>query len=72
MNEVLIFGVGAILFILTTGATVSFGLYRVHELQMQDIAASERIAEVEDLGLTEIYRTAPVEDEAPRDSGSVR
>ncbi len=63
MTEAVIFAVGAILFVFTTGATVTFGLYRVHELQLRDMKESERIAEVEDLGLTEIYFTQPVGDE---------
>lgn len=64
MSEVLIFAVGAVLFVITTGATFSFGLVRVHELQMEDLERSDRIAEVEDLGLTEIHHAKALDDDA--------
>jgi len=69
MSEVIIFTVGSILFILTTGATVSFGLFRAHELQIRDMKDSPRIAEIEELGLTELYRTQPVDEQS---SGTVQ
>ena len=64
MSEVIIFALGAVLFVITTGATFSFGLVRVHELQMEDLARSDRIAEVEELGFTEIHHAQPLEGEA--------
>lgn len=57
MSEAIIFAIGSVLFVLTTGATVTFGLYRSHELQVRDMEESERITEIEERGLTEIYRT---------------
>jgi hypothetical protein len=62
MSEVIIFAVGAVLFVVTTGATFSFGLVRVHEWQMDDMERSDRIAEVEELGLTEIHRARPLDE----------
>lgn len=62
MSEVVIFAIGAVLFVVTTGATFSFGLVRVHELQIEDLERSERISSVEDLGLTEIYRAQPLDE----------
>lgn len=63
MSEILIFSVGAVLFVLTTGATVTFGLYRAHELQVEDMERSDRIANIEGNRLTEIYRTQRVADD---------
>ena len=63
MNEAIIFGIGAIMFVFTTGATVTFGLYCAHELQLRDMEDSERIVKVEDRGLTEIYRTQRLDGE---------
>ena len=70
MSEIFIFGVGAVLFVLTTGATMSFGLFRSHELQMLDMADSDRIREIEETGLTEVYRTQRLEGEDLPTTGS--
>lgn len=63
MSEAAIFGIGAVMFVLTTGATVTFGLHRSHELHIKDMEKSKRIAEIEESQYTEIYRTQPVSDD---------
>ncbi len=70
MSEVVIFALGAVLFVITTGATFSFGLVRIHELQIEDMARSDRIAEVEERGLTEIYRAQPLAAQPPASAPS--
>lgn len=63
MSEAAIFAIGAVMFIITTGATVTFGMHRSHELHVKDMEKSARIAEIEERPYTEIYRTQPVGDE---------
>ena len=67
MSEAAIFSVGAVMFIATTWATLSFGLRRMYELQRRDLEASERIGEIRKQGLTEIHVSVPLpeEEEAP-------
>jgi hypothetical protein len=57
MSEVAIFSFGSVLFVMTTWATFSFGMRRMHELQSEDLANSQRISEVRTDGLTEIHVT---------------
>lgn len=59
MTEVLIFSIGAIMFIATTWATLAFGLRRIHEIQIEDMAKSARFEGVKDNGFTETYVTRP-------------
>ena len=67
MNEIAIFGFGSFLFILTAWATFAFGLHRVHELQLRDVADTNRSPVDRPGGLTEIYVTHADAD----DHGSV-
>ncbi len=55
MSEVLIFGFGSILFIITTAATFSFGLRRFHDAQVEDLAQSGRYPVGRPDGLTELH-----------------
>ena len=55
MSELFVFGFGAVVFSMTTWAVIAFGLYRSHELQLEDLAASGRTAETRDDGLTELH-----------------
>lgn len=66
MTDVAIFSVGAVMFIMTTWATIAFGLQRVHELKLRDMAQSDLVAQARDDGLTNIY----VAQQAPDDSGA--
>ncbi len=67
MNEAAIFGIGSVVFSLTTWATLAFGMRRAHELQMRDLDASDRIAEVRSARLTELHMTT---DAKPTDSSA--
>lgn len=66
MSEVAIFSFGSVLFIMTTWATFAYGMSRMHELQMRDLADSGRISAVRDEGLTEIHETTAVDGEERR------
>ena len=66
MSEVAIFSFGSVLFIMTTWATFSFGMRRIHELQMRDLADSSRISEVRAEGLTEVHVSTDVAGETRR------
>jgi hypothetical protein len=57
MSEIAIFSFGAVMFIMTTWATFSFGLRRMHELQLEDLAKSDRVAEAQESGFTELHVT---------------
>lgn len=59
MNEIAIFGVGSILFLATTWATIAFGLVRIHELQVDDLQDSNQVR-VETDGMQELHLTEPV------------
>lgn len=61
MNEAAIFGIGSVVFSLTTWATLAFGMRRAHELQMRDLDASGRISEVRSGQLTELHMTIDAE-----------
>ena len=61
MNEAAIFGIGSVVFGITTWATLAFGMRRAHELQMRDLGGSDRIAEVRSRRFTELYMTTDVE-----------
>lgn len=65
MSEVAIFSFGSVLFVMTTWATFSFGMRRIHELHRRDLVESDRIAEVRTDGLTEIHLSGLLEDETP-------
>jgi len=55
VTEIAIFIVGTVLFFATTWATVAFGVWRVHQLQRDEL--SDRVTEIEDLGFTELHRS---------------
>lgn len=57
MSEVALFGIGSVLFMATTWATLAFGMQRIHQLQMNDLEASDGITEVRDEGLTQLHMT---------------
>ena len=63
MTEAVIFAIGSLMFVATAGASVTFGMFRAHELQRQDLEESPRVAEVEETTFTEIHRTQPVAGE---------
>ena len=55
MSEIALFGVGSLLFIAVTWATVAFGVHRVHELQTEEVERSDRTVVELPGGLTEIH-----------------
>ncbi len=55
MNELVVFGFGAVVFSMTTWAAIAFGLHRSHELHVHDLEKSGRTTEVQEDGLTELY-----------------
>ena len=57
MSEIALFSFGSILFILTTWATLAFGLRRMHELHVRDMADMDRYPVPNPDGLTEVYVT---------------
>lgn len=64
MTEIAIFGVGSVLFLVTTWATIAFGLVRIHELQGVDLDDSDQINRVETDGMLELHLTEPVVEPA--------
>ena len=69
MSEIAIFAFGGVIFIVTTWATVAFGLRRIHELQRADLEDSPRIeAVVQETGFTEIYVTRELDEESVDDA----
>ena len=63
MTEAVIFIIGSVLFVITAGASVTFGMFRAHELQRQDLDESPRVAEVEETTFTELHRTQRLPNE---------
>ena len=57
MSEVALFGVGSLLFIAITWATVAFGVHRVHELQTEELERSDQTVIERPSGFTEIHVT---------------
>lgn len=55
MSEIAIFGFGAVIFMITTWATFSFGLRRMGELQAKELERSNLAAIPRTGGLTEIH-----------------
>ena len=66
MSEVALFSFGSVLFMATTWATLAFGMQRIHQLQMDDLEASDGISEVRTEGLTELHMTTTGQDDTPR------
>lgn len=64
MSEVALFGIGSILFMATTWATLAFGMQRIHQIQVSELEASDSISEVRAGGLTELHMTTTGIDEA--------
>ena len=59
MSEGFIFGVGGVLFIGTTWATIAFFLSRINELHRRDILASPDVDRIESDTFTEVYVKTP-------------
>ena len=57
MTEAILFVVGSVVFVITAGASVTFGMFRAHELQRADLESSQRVSDVEETTFTEIHRT---------------
>ena len=55
MSNTLLFAVGGVLFIITTGATVAFLLSRVMAAHRRQLLDSEAISHIESDRFTEIY-----------------
>ncbi len=55
MSEIVIFGIGSVIFTLTTWATFTFGLRRMGELQADELERSNVVAIQREDGLTEIH-----------------
>jgi hypothetical protein len=63
MSEVALFAIGSVFFMATTWATLAFGMQRIHQVQMRELEASDRISEVRTEGLTELHMTTTGIDE---------
>ena len=59
MSEAAIFGVGSIMFTMTAWATLVFGMRRIRQVQLRDLASSGRIAQTQAAGLTELHMKIP-------------
>ncbi len=59
MSDLVILGAGSIVFIISTWATIVFGLRRMHDLQHRDLEQSPEFIAIQDEGLTELYVTQP-------------
>ncbi|MDJ0664614.1 MAG: hypothetical protein QNJ75_08635 [Acidimicrobiia bacterium] len=55
MSEIAIFGFGAVIFMITTWATFSFGLRRMGEIQAKELERANLTAIPRKSGLTEIH-----------------
>ena len=55
MSDGLLFAVGGVLFIITTGATIAFLLSRVMAAHRRQLLESEAISHIESERFTEIY-----------------
>ena len=55
MSDGLLFAVGGVLFIITTGATIAFLLSRVMAAHRRQLLESETISHIESERFTEIY-----------------
>lgn len=55
MSEGIIFGIGGVLFIGTTWATIAFFLSRLNELHRRDILESPGVERIETDTFTEVY-----------------
>ena len=62
MSDGVIFGIGAVLFIATTWATIVFFLSKIHELHHRDILASAEVSRIESDTFTEMHVRAPDAD----------
>jgi hypothetical protein len=60
MSDLVIFGFGSIVFIISTWATLTFGLAKMQELALADAASSPRIEKIVAGEYTDVYRTAPL------------
>lgn len=66
MTETLIFGVGSVLFIATTWASVAFGLQRMHELEVAEAELANQTVVARGDGLTELHISDETGSEANR------
>jgi hypothetical protein len=55
MSEGIIFGIGGVLFIGTTWATIAFFLSRLNELHRREILESPEVERIESDTFTEVY-----------------
>lgn len=55
MSEIALFGVGSLLFIAVTWASVAFGVHRLHELQTEELERSEQTVIEQPGGFTEVH-----------------
>lgn len=57
MTEIALFGVGSLLFIAVTWASIAFGVHRLHELQTEELEKSDQTVVEQPGGLTEVHAT---------------
>lgn len=55
MTESLIFGIGSVIFIATTWASVAFGLQRMHGLEVAEVELADRTVVPRRDGFTELH-----------------
>ena len=65
MSDLVVFGFGSVIFVISTWATLAFGLSKMQELALRDVEASDRIRAVKQSPYTDIYVTQPLPDEIP-------
>jgi hypothetical protein len=59
MSEGVIFGIGGVLFIGTTWATIAFFLSRLNELHRREVLESPAVERIESDTFTEVYVKTP-------------
>ncbi len=59
MSEGIIFGIGGVLFIGTTWATIAFFLSRLNELHRREILESPEVDRIESDTFTDVYVKTP-------------
>jgi hypothetical protein len=69
MSDGVIFGIGGVLFIATTWATIAFLLSRLNELHRREVLDSPTVARIESDTFTDVYVTSDLPSQRPGPEG---
>ena len=70
MSEAAIFAVGSVLFVMTTWATIAYGLATVHELRLRDIEKSPDVDIRAESQFTDLHVRTDAEAADPANGGT--